>query len=58
MIHQLRRITTPKYPIRIEFEDEKYTYISGFYSYKELKKDIEGIKKPIIIHFTASQPLY
>ena len=52
------RISTPKYPIRIEFEDEKYTYISGFYSYKELKEDIELLKQPILIHFSASQPLY
>ena len=43
------RTKEPKRPIRIEFEDSDYTYISSEYSYKDLKKDIEGVKKPITI---------
>lgn len=52
------RIKRPKYPIRIEYEDERYTYISSAYSYKDLQNDIEIIKQPITIHFTAHQSLY
>lgn len=35
--------------IRIEYEDENYTYISSEYPHKVLKKDIEEIKVPITI---------
>lgn len=51
------RVKRPKYPISIEFQDEDYIYISSQYKYNDLKKDIEGIKSPIVIHFTASHPL-
>lgn len=42
--------------VRIEYEDENYTYISSTYKHKVLKKDIEGIKQPIkvLISYTAS----
>lgn len=43
------RTKEPKMPIRIEYEDENYTYISSEYGYKSLKKDIEDIKVPITI---------
>lgn len=43
------RTARPKIPIHIEFEDEHYTYISSEYSYRELQRDIEGVKKPITI---------
>ena len=36
-------------PIRIEYEDENYIYISSEYPHKVLKKDIEEIKVPIKI---------
>lgn len=36
-------------PIRIEYEDKNYTYVSSCYAYNELKRDIETIKKPITI---------
>lgn len=39
----------PLMPIRIEYEDENYTYISSEYPHKVLKKDIEEIKVPIKI---------
>ena len=39
----------PKMAIRIEYEDENYTYISSEYQHKILKKDIEEIKVPITI---------
>jgi hypothetical protein len=35
--------------LRIEYEDENYTYISSEYQHKRLKKDIEQIKRPITI---------
>lgn len=43
------RTKSPKMPIRIEYEDENYTYISSEYQYKELKDSIESIKVPITI---------
>ena len=43
------RTKIPKVAIRIEYEDENYTYISSSYGYKSLKKDIEEIKVPITI---------
>lgn len=43
------RTKAPKMPIRIEYEDSDYTYISSEYQYKVLKKDIEEIKVPIKI---------
>ena len=45
--------TKPKCQIQIEYEDDDYTYISSTYPYKALKAEIEQIKKPIIVHFTA-----
>lgn len=38
-------------PISIEWEDENYTYISSWYTHKELKSSIEAIKRPITIHY-------
>lgn len=43
------RTAIPKVAIRIEYEDENYTYISSEYQHKALKKDIEEIKVPITI---------
>lgn len=43
------RTKEPKMPIRIEYEDSDYTYMSSSYGYKSLKKDIEDIKVPITI---------
>lgn len=43
------RTKIPKVAIRIEYEDENYTYISSEYEYNVLKKDIEEIKVPITI---------
>lgn len=43
------RTKIPKVAIRIEYEDENYTYISSEYPHKVLKKDIEEIKVPIKI---------
>lgn len=43
------RTKIPKVAIRIEYEDENYTYISSEYQHKILKKDIEEIKVPITI---------
>lgn len=43
------RTKEPKMAIRIEYEDENYTYMSSSYGYKSLKKDIEDIKVPIKI---------
>ena len=43
------RTAIPKVAIRIEYEDENYTYISSEYQHKVLKKDIEEIKVPITI---------
>ena len=48
------RTKAPKMPIRIEYEDENYTYMSSLYDYQSLKKDIEEIKVPITI--TWNQP--
>ena len=48
------RTKVPKMPIRIEYEDENYTYMSSSYGYQSLKKDIEEIKVPITI--TWNQP--
>ena len=39
--------------VQIEYEDENYTYISSHYQHSELKADIEDIKRPITIHYTA-----
>ena len=47
-------VTTARVPqmlLRIEYEDENYTYISSEYQHKVLKKDIEDIKVPITISF-------
>lgn len=43
------RTAIPKVAIRIEYEDENYTYISSEYQHKVLRKDIEQIKAPITI---------
>lgn len=43
------RTKIPKMAIRIEYEDENYTYISSEYPHKVLKKDIDEIKVPIKI---------
>lgn len=43
------RTAIPKMPIRIEYEDERYTYVSSAYRYKDLQPDIERIKTPITI---------
>lgn len=43
------RTKEPKMPIRIEYEDSDYTYVSSEYGYTCLKKDIETIKVPITI---------
>ena len=43
------RTKIPKVVIRIEYEDENYTYISSEYQHRVLKKDIEEIKVPITI---------
>lgn len=43
------RTKIPKVAIRIEYEDENYTYISSEYQHKVLKKDIDEIKVPIKI---------
>lgn len=42
-----------KLDISIEYEDGEFEYISSHYLHEELKKDIEAIKKPITIHYTA-----
>lgn len=49
MARDLRTTRPPKMPIRIEYEDNDYTYISSSYDYRSLKKDIEEIKVPITI---------
>lgn len=49
MLSDICRTKTPKVAIRIEYEDENYTYMSSSYGYKSLKKDIEDIKVPIKI---------
>ena len=49
MYSNVCRTKTPKMPIRIEFEDSDYHYISSEYIYKDLKEDIETIKTPITI---------
>lgn len=50
----MRRIlTTPRYPIQVEYEDEENIYISSRYGWESLKKDIEDKKVPIKIHLTA-----
>ena len=38
--------------LTIEYEDEQYTYISSHYTWRELKRDVEDIKKPILIVWT------
>ena len=43
------RTAIPKVAIRIEYEDENYTYISSEYKHRELKDTIEQIKAPITI---------
>lgn len=45
----IARKDVAKVDIRIEYEDENYTYISSEYPHKVLKKDIEEIKVPIKI---------
>lgn len=51
------RYITRKYvanlDIQIEYEDDNYTYISSNYQHSKLKADIEDIKQPITIHYTA-----
>jgi hypothetical protein len=46
---EISRTAIPKVAIRIEYEDENYTYMSSEYQHKVLKKDIEDIKVPITI---------
>ena len=44
--------------IRIEYEDDNFTYISSEYPHKVLNKDIEEIKRPITIHYNKNaQPI-
>ena len=45
----MSRCTGQKMAIRIEYEDDNYTYISSEYQHRILKKDIEEIKVPIKI---------
>lgn len=40
--------------IRIEYQDDDYTYISSEYGWKNLKKDIETIKVPIKITWNSA----
>ena len=49
MHHYITRKEVANLAIRIEYEDENYTYISSEYQHKVLKKDIEEIKVPITI---------
>ena len=49
MHHYITRNNVANLDIRIEYEDENYTYISSEYQHKVLKKDIEEIKVPIKI---------
>lgn len=49
----ISRTTIPKMAIRIEYEDNDYNYISSVYPHKMLKKDIEEIKEPITIIYSA-----
>ena len=49
MHHYITRKEVANLAIRIEYEDENYTYISSEYSYRQLQRDIETIKKPITI---------
>lgn len=39
--------------VAIEYEDDNYTHISSCYPHQELKADIEHIKRPITIHYSA-----
>lgn len=50
----MSRTAIPRFPVRIEYEDDNYTYISSTYSWRQLKKDVEKIKRRITI---VSQPL-
>ena len=54
---EISRTAIPKVAIRIEYEDEDYTYISSEYQHKDLKKDIEEIKVPITITWNNNQLL-
>ena len=54
----MRRIlTTPRYPIQIEYEDDEYLNISSRYGWQSLRKDIEDKRVPIKIHLKASLSL-
>lgn len=50
----MNRCTEPKMAIRIEYQDDDYTYISSEYGWKDLKKDIETIKVPIQITWNSA----
>ena len=50
----MNRCTSPKMAIRIEYQDDDYTYISSEYGWKDLKKDIETIKVPIQITWNSA----
>ena len=52
----IARKDVAKLDIRIEYEDDHFTYISSGYPHQELKSDIETIKRPITRHYTA-QPI-
>lgn len=48
----ISKARVPQLTISIEYEDSDYTYISSAYPHKQLKKDIEAIKRPIKIMWT------
>ena len=43
----------PELSVAIEYEDDDYTYMSSFYLHQYIKADIEHIKQPITIHYSA-----
>lgn len=45
----MSRTAIPRFPVRIEYEDDNYTYISSTYSWRQLKRDVEKITKKITI---------
>ena len=52
MHHYITRKNVANLDIRIEYEDDEYTYISSHYLHRDLKKDIETIKRPITIIYS------
>jgi hypothetical protein len=47
----MSRTTSPKPErmVSIEFEDENYTYVSSRYKWRQIKEDVETIKKRITL---------